>query len=72
MDEGGREGDGLDATADTRAEPERAAVALGLAAAALATTALAARRQIGGYTGDVLGACQQVAEIVILLVAARF
>ena len=28
-------------------------------------------RQIGGQTGDVLGAVEQVAEIVILLVAAR-
>lgn len=50
-------------------------LATGLAAmlaAALATAALAAtaRRAIGGYTGDVLGAAQQVAEIAILLVAA--
>jgi cobalamin synthase len=30
------------------------------------------RRQVGGYTGDVLGAFQQIAEIVMLLaVAAR-
>jgi adenosylcobinamide-GDP ribazoletransferase len=38
-------------------------------AAALATTAvgLLARRQIGGYTGDVLGAVQQASEIAILL-----
>jgi adenosylcobinamide-GDP ribazoletransferase len=28
-------------------------------------------RQIGGQTGDVLGAVEQVCEIVILLVAAR-
>jgi adenosylcobinamide-GDP ribazoletransferase len=40
-----------------------------VAAAALATTAmgLLARRQIGGHTGDVLGAVQQVSEIAILL-----
>ncbi len=29
-----------------------------------------ARRQIGGYTGDVLGATQQVAELAVLLIAA--
>jgi adenosylcobinamide-GDP ribazoletransferase len=29
-----------------------------------------ARRQIGGHTGDVLGAFQQVGEIVILLAAS--
>jgi adenosylcobinamide-GDP ribazoletransferase len=29
-----------------------------------------ARRQIGGYTGDVLGAFQQLGEVVILLAAA--
>jgi len=28
------------------------------------------RRQIGGYTGDVLGAFQQIAETVMLLAAA--
>jgi adenosylcobinamide-GDP ribazoletransferase len=31
-----------------------------------------ARRQIGGYTGDVLGAIEQAGEIVILLVAAAW
>jgi adenosylcobinamide-GDP ribazoletransferase len=51
--------------------PAQGALALGLAAIAVAAAALMARRQIGGYTGDILGACQQVAEIVILLVAAR-
>jgi len=50
-------------------------LATGLAAilaAALAVAALAAtaRRALGGQTGDVLGAAQQVAEIAILLVAA--
>jgi adenosylcobinamide-GDP ribazoletransferase len=29
-----------------------------------------ARRRIGGYTGDVLGAFQQIGEIVVLLTAA--
>ncbi len=38
-------------------------------AAATAMAALA-RHQIGGYTGDVLGAIQQVGEITMLLVAA--
>jgi adenosylcobinamide-GDP ribazoletransferase len=51
--------------------PTRGAFALGLAAVAVAAAAMLARRQIGGHTGDILGACQQVAEIVILLVAAR-
>jgi adenosylcobinamide-GDP ribazoletransferase len=47
------------------------------ALAALAATALAAalvaglaRRQIGGYTGDVLGAIEQVSETVMILAAA--
>jgi adenosylcobinamide-GDP ribazoletransferase len=31
---------------------------------------LDARREIGGYTGDVLGAVQQVGEIAMLLAAA--
>jgi len=29
-----------------------------------------AQRRIGGYTGDVLGALQQIGEIVVLLTAA--
>jgi adenosylcobinamide-GDP ribazoletransferase len=53
---------------------------LGLAHALVALVALAivvsllcwlASRQIGGQTGDVLGAVEQVSEIVILLVALR-
>jgi adenosylcobinamide-GDP ribazoletransferase len=32
--------------------------------------ALQARRQIGGITGDVLGAAQQLGEAAVLLVAA--
>jgi adenosylcobinamide-GDP ribazoletransferase len=48
------------------------AALVGGAAGALAVAQLA-RHQIGGYTGDVLGACQQLAEIGVLLgvVAAR-
>ncbi len=44
---------------------------LGVAAVgAAAATGLIALRQIGGYTGDVLGAVQQAAEIAVLLAAA--
>ncbi len=44
---------------------------LGVAAlAAAAATGLIALRQIGGYTGDVLGAVQQAVEIAVLLAAA--
>ena len=50
--------------------PARGLVALALAGAAVALTAVLAQRQIGGYTGDVLGAFQQIGEIVMLLVAA--
>jgi adenosylcobinamide-GDP ribazoletransferase len=48
----------------------RGILAAGVAAVALAGTAMLARRQLGGYTGDVLGAAQQAAEIGVLLVAA--
>jgi adenosylcobinamide-GDP ribazoletransferase len=41
-----------------------------LAIAAALMTALS-ERQIGGQTGDVLGAIEQVSEIVVLLVALR-
>ena len=40
-----------------------------LAVAAMAAVAMLARRQIGGYTGDVLGAAEQTAEIAVLLAA---
>lgn len=50
--------------------PVAGAVALGLAAASVAVAAALACGQIGGYTGDVLGAFEQVGEIVMLLVAA--
>jgi adenosylcobinamide-GDP ribazoletransferase len=45
-----------------------AAIALAIVAALMARLSLS---QIGGQTGDVLGAIEQVAEIVILLVALR-
>ncbi len=41
-----------------------------VAAAAVAALAALARGQIGGYTGDVLGAAQQIGEIAMLLTAA--
>ncbi len=44
-----------------------ALVALTLGALAAAGVALLARRQVGGFTGDVLGAVQQASEIAILL-----
>lgn len=44
-----------------------AATCAGLAAAGIA---LVAKRTLGGQTGDVLGACQQAAEIALLGVAA--
>jgi adenosylcobinamide-GDP ribazoletransferase len=50
--------------------PLRGAVAFVLAGLAVGVTAALARRQIGGYTGDVLGTLQQIGEIVMLLVAA--
>lgn len=49
------------------AGPFAGIVALSFAALALAGLETLARRQIGGYTGDVLGAAQQVTEIAILL-----
>jgi adenosylcobinamide-GDP ribazoletransferase len=50
--------------------PRTGAIALLLMGAALALAAMLARRQIGGYTGDVLGFFQQIGEIVMLLAAA--
>ena len=44
--------------------------AIAAGAAAVAAMAWLARRQIGGHTGDVLGAAQQVAEIAVLAAAA--
>jgi len=45
-----------------------AVIVLPLAGALMASLS---RAQIGGQTGDVLGAVEQVSEIVILLIAAR-
>jgi adenosylcobinamide-GDP ribazoletransferase len=54
-------------------------IALGFAVGVLVVVLLAAgfgfmawlcQRQIGGQTGDVLGALEQIGEIVVLLVAA--
>jgi len=50
--------------------PVRGPVALVLMGMPVAAMAALARRQIGGYTGDVLGALQQIGEIVMLLVAS--
>jgi adenosylcobinamide-GDP ribazoletransferase len=50
--------------------PRTGAIALLLTGGAVALAAILAQRQIGGYTGDVLGFFQQIGEIVILLVAA--
>ena len=50
--------------------PERGAMAIILAGSVLFGLGVVAQRRIGGYTGDVLGAFQQVAEIVVLLTAA--
>jgi adenosylcobinamide-GDP ribazoletransferase len=49
--------------------PLRAIVALILLSVVVAVMAWLSRKQIGGQTGDVLGAVEQVSEIVILLVA---
>jgi adenosylcobinamide-GDP ribazoletransferase len=48
-----------------------AIVAVVVLAIVIALMARLSLRQIGGQTGDVLGALEQVSEIVILLVAAR-
>lgn len=50
--------------------PVTGALALLVAGGGVALAATLARRQIGGYTGDVLGFFQQIGEIVMLLVAA--
>jgi len=49
--------------------PARSLSALILLAAIVALMAWLAMRQIGGQTGDVLGALEQVSEIAVLLVA---
>jgi adenosylcobinamide-GDP ribazoletransferase len=47
-------------------------VAFAVAVAFVAGWALLARRRFGGYTGDVLGASEQLAEIALLLTLAAF
>ena len=47
-------------------------VALIVTGAAMALVAGLARRRIGGYTGDILGAAEQVGEIVMLLAASSW
>jgi adenosylcobinamide-GDP ribazoletransferase len=47
-----------------------AILAIVIAAIAAASVAILAERQIGGQTGDVLGAAEQVCEIVVLLALA--
>jgi len=48
----------------------RGATAFGLASAAIFASGALAHRRIGGYTGDVLGAFEQIGEIVMLLTVA--
>jgi adenosylcobinamide-GDP ribazoletransferase len=50
--------------------PERGAMTIVLAGLMLFGLGVVAQRRIGGYTGDVLGAFQQIGEIVMLLTAA--
>ncbi|MBR0710477.1 adenosylcobinamide-GDP ribazoletransferase [Bradyrhizobium liaoningense] len=52
--------------------PGKALVGLILLSLAGLTLARLAIRQIGGQTGDILGAFEQIGEILILLVAAAF
>jgi adenosylcobinamide-GDP ribazoletransferase len=50
--------------------PVRGAIGIGLSGIILVVMAGLAHRQIGGYTGDVLGAFQQIGEIAMLLAAS--
>jgi adenosylcobinamide-GDP ribazoletransferase len=50
--------------------PVRGVLLIGLTGSILVGWSVVAHRRIGGYTGDVLGAFQQVGEIVMLLAAA--
>jgi adenosylcobinamide-GDP ribazoletransferase len=60
------------AVALAAAGPGGGIVALAAAAVAAAGLAALARRRIGGFTGDVLGACQQAAEVAALLALAAW
>ena len=51
--------------------PGNGCLAALLAIAAVYGMARLASRQVGGYTGDVLGALEQVVEVLVLLVAAH-
>jgi adenosylcobinamide-GDP ribazoletransferase len=51
-------------------DPRRSALALGILGAAVFGAGLLAQRRIGGYTGDILGAFQQIGEIAMLVTAA--
>ena len=50
--------------------PIRGAIAVCLTGIMVLSMVALARRRIGGYTGDVLGAFQQIGEIVMLLAAS--
>lgn len=50
--------------------PVMGGVVIGAGAAGAAVMAVLALRQIGGHTGDVLGAVQQVSEVAVLLALA--
>jgi adenosylcobinamide-GDP ribazoletransferase len=50
--------------------PGRGAIALCLSGAAVFAAGVWVQRRIGGYTGDIFGAFQQIGEIVMLLTAA--
>jgi adenosylcobinamide-GDP ribazoletransferase len=50
--------------------PAAAVCAIALIAGAFGSLAWLSVRQIGGQTGDVLGALEQIGEIIVLLVAA--
>jgi adenosylcobinamide-GDP ribazoletransferase len=52
--------------------PAAALVALVLLAAAAVVIARVSVKAVGGHTGDVLGALEQINEILVLLVAAAF
>jgi adenosylcobinamide-GDP ribazoletransferase len=49
--------------------PLHGLIAMAAAALTVGAAGALARRRIGGYTGDVLGAFQQIAEVTILLAA---
>lgn len=53
-------------------EPVGTGVALAVGGSLAAGTALLARRLIGGWVGDTLGACEQVFEIGFLVVVVAF